>query len=124
MGETGAFMFHLLSPPLSPTSTHLHPPLRSGSRTDACDIDFERGRDQSGRGERGQEKEEEGGGWGRGGLGGSSTCWQSANLISEICSMKINSGFLRDADRRKGFLRSSYEPVHVISSANINAALG
>lgn len=51
-------------------------------------------------------------------------CWQSANLISEICSMKINSGFLRDADRRKGFLLPSYELAHVISSTDINAAPG
>lgn len=60
---------------------------------------------------------------GRGGRG-YSMCRQSANLISEICSMKINSGFLRDADRRKGFLLSSFERVHVISSTNINAARG
>lgn len=48
------------------------------------------------------------------------TVW---NLISKICSIKINRGFLWDAESRKGFL-SIHKPVHVISSTNIYSALG
>lgn len=117
MGETGAFMFHLLSPPLSPTSTL---PSAQGPGQMPATLILKEAETKADEGNAVKRRRKRMGA----GRGAGSTCWQSANLISEICSMKINSGFLRDADRRKGFLRSSYEPVHVISSANINAALG
>lgn len=88
-------MFHLLPPPLS----------HSEARTDACDIDFGKGRDKRRQGN----------------TVGEGKCNVSvSNLISKICSIKINGGFLWD---RKGFL-STYKRAHVISSTNINSALG
>lgn len=93
-GAGGCVYVPLVAPPtLSPPlpvhpapATQLHPPLRSGSRTDACDIDFERGRDQSGRGECGQEKED--GGWALGGMG---VGWEGLLHVSAVSESDLGN---------------------------------